>query len=280
MFSIKMFSIKARIVTATLVTLSLVPAAFGQQSQPTPSPAAAPVAAPASVVPDYVDFSGFKGKVFDVKYRDPRALVGALRPLGSGFKGSTIQYSDEFRTLTVRDFPENIGAIEEALKRLDVPQAAQPDIELRMHVLIATNVEGGSNQYPADVSDAVKQLQATLIYKSYHGVATIVQRAKDGTINLSGRGVAEVGGRILGADQPASAHYNYNIQSLGLSSDSTGGFTVQLRSASFNIGSPNFGEASINTSLSVRSGEKVVVGTATLGNKGLILVLSARVAKS
>jgi hypothetical protein len=275
-----MLSIKARIVTAILIALSLVPATFGQQSRPSPAPAATPVPAPAAATPDYVDFTGFKGKVFDVKYRDPRALMVALRPLGSGFKGSTIQYSDEFRTLTVRDFPENIAAIEEALKRLDVSQAAQPDIELRMHVLIATNVEGGSNQYSADVGDVVKQLQATLSYKSYYGVATIVQRAKDGTLGLSGRGVAEVGGRILGADQPASAHYSYNIQSLGLSSDSTGGFTVQLRSASFNIGSPSFGEASINTSLSVRSGEKVVVGTATLGNKGLILVLSARVAKS
>jgi type II secretory pathway component GspD/PulD (secretin) len=272
-----MFSIKARIATAIIITLSLVPATSGQQSQPTPSPAAAP----AATGPEYVDFTGFKGKVFDVKYRDPRALVQALRPLGSGFKGSTIQYSDEFRTLTVRDFPENIAAIEEALKRLDVSQAAQPDIELRMHVLIATNAEGVSNQYPADVSDVVKQLQATLSYKSYYSVATIVQRAKDGTISLSGKGVAEVGGRILGTDQSANAHYNYNIQSVTLTSDSPGAFTVQLRGASFNIGgSSSFGEASINTSLNVRSGEKVVVGTATLGNKGLILVLSARVAKN
>ncbi|HVG22201.1 MAG TPA: secretin N-terminal domain-containing protein [Blastocatellia bacterium] len=263
---------KLRAVATIIVALSLVTATFGQQ---TPAPVA-----PASG-PDYVDFSGFKGKVFDVKYRDPRALVQALRPLGSGFKGATIQFSDEFKTLTVRDFPENIAAIEEALKRLDVSQAAQPDIELRMHVLIATNAEGVGNQYPADVGDVVKQLQATLSYKSYYSIATIVQRAKDGTFDLSGKGVAEVSGRIIGADQPTNAHYSYRIQSITLTSDSPGGFTVHLRGASFNIGgSSSFGEASISTGLSVRSGEKVVVGTAALGNKGLILVLSARVARS
>jgi hypothetical protein len=271
-----MLTIKARIAIAIIITLSLVPATLAQQ-QPTPSPAVAPAAAG----PDYVDFTGFKGKVFDVKNRDPRALVQALRPLGSGFKGSTIQYSDEFRTLTVRDFPENIAAIEEALKRLDVLQAAQPDIELQMHVLIATNAEGVTNQYPADVSDVVKQLQATLSYKSYYSIATIVQRVKDGTINLSGRGIAEVVGRVIGAPQPINAGYGYSIQSTSLTSDSAGAFTVQLRGASFSLdGPPDLGHASIQTSLSVRSGEKVVVGTATLGNKGLILVLSAKVARN
>lgn len=270
-----MFSMKVRTATAIIMAVSLVPTTFGQQSQPAPTPAVAPAG------PDYVDFSGFKGKVFDVKYREPRALMQALRPLGSGFKGSTVQFSDEFRTLTVRDFPENIAAIEEALKRLDVSQAAQPDIELRMHVLMATNAEGVGNQYSPDVADVVKQLQATLSYKSYYSIATIVQRAKDGAINLSGRGVAEVSGRIVGSDQPASARYGYEIQSIMLTPDSAGAFTVELRRASFNLsGSSSFGEASINTSLSVRSGEKVVVGTAALGNKGLILVLSARVAKS
>src|SRR5262247_1689529 len=106
-----MLSLKSKTVIAIIVSLSLVPAAFSQgeqkqaQTQPTPAPAS-----------NYVDFSGFKGKVFDVKHRDPRALIEALRPLLSGFKGATIAYSDEFKTLSVRDFPENIAVVEEALK--------------------------------------------------------------------------------------------------------------------------------------------------------------------
>jgi hypothetical protein len=201
--------------------------------------------------------------------------------LGSGFKGATIQFSDEFRTLTVRDFPENIAAIEEALKRLDVSQAALPDIELRMHVLIATNAEGTTSQYPGDLGDVVKQLQTTLSYKSYYNFATVVQRAKDGTNNLSGRGVAEVTGQVISQAQPTSAHYSFNIQSIMLTSESPSAFTVQLRGINFEMSGPAvLGQTGINTSLSVRSGEKVVVGTATVGKLGLILVLSAKVAKN
>src|SRR5262245_43452377 len=243
-----------------------------QHSQNTPAPQAARG-------PDYVDFTGFKGKVFDVKYRDPRSLVMALQPLGSGFKGAGMQYSDEFKTLTVRDFPENIAAIEEALKRLDTPQSPQPDVELRMHVLIASNVEGVANQYPADIGDVIKQLQATLNYKSYSNVATVIQRVKVGSRNIGLNGIAEIPAKILEIDRPQSANYNFRAQSLGLATDGSGGSIIQLADQEFALNGPNVGQAQIKTDLNLRAGEKVVVGTATLGNKGLILVLSAKIIK-
>jgi len=156
-----MYSLRARTGLVIIVMVTLVPWASAQQAT-TPAPQPTPAR-----TPDYVDFTGFKGKVFEVKHRDPRSLVDALRVLGSGFKGSTISVSDEFKTLTVRDFPENLAAIEEALKRLDTPQPPQPDIELRMNVLLASNVDGIANQYPTDLGDVIKQLQAMLNYKSY-----------------------------------------------------------------------------------------------------------------
>jgi hypothetical protein len=66
-----------------------------------------------------------------------------------------------------------------------------------------------------------------------------------------------------------------------LTSESPSAFTVQLRGINFEMSGPAvLGQTGINTSLSVRSGEKVVVGTATVGKLGLILVLSAKVAKN
>ena len=272
-----MIRLRAKVATATFVALSLVSSVFGQQAQ-TPAPAQA--AAPAPRGPDYVDFSGFKGKVFDVKHRDPRTLIQALSALGSGFKGATLSYSNEFKTITVRDFPENIAAIEEALKRLDTPQPAQSDIELRMNVLLASNVEGVTAQVPADISDVVKQLQATLNYKSYSNVATILQRVKNGSMFINGRGTAEVSAQILGTQQPFMAGYGYDIRSIIFTPDATGAQVAQLENVSFHLEGPGpVGNAQIQTSLSVRGGEKVVVGTATMGNKGLILVLSARPGK-
>ena len=58
---------------------------------------------------NYVTASGFKNKVFEVKYRDPSSLANVLTRLTSGFKGAGITPNAEFKTLTVRDFPENIA---------------------------------------------------------------------------------------------------------------------------------------------------------------------------
>lgn len=269
-----MFSLKSRTVVVSIIALSLVPWVFAQQAT-TPAPQATPAR-----TPDYVDHTGFKGKVFDVKHRDPRSLIDALRVLGSGFKGATISFSDEFKTLTVRDFPENIAAVEEALKRLDTPQAPQPDIELRMNVLLATNVEGVVNQYPADLGDVIKQMQAMLNYKSYSNIATVAQRVRPGSRNIGINGNAEVAAKILEMELPQLANYGFRANNLVLGTDSTGGYTTQLHEAEFKLWLPGpGGQADIRTDISLRNGEKVVVGTATLGKKGLILVLSARVIK-
>jgi type II/III secretion system protein len=275
-----MFLSKTRLATAAITVLSLVTAVFAQQAQPTTTtPTPQPTAARG---PDYVDSSGFKGKVFDVKHRDPRSLVDALRPLGSGFKGATIAYSGEFKTLTVRDFPENIAAIEEALKRLDKPDPLPPDIEVRMNVLIASSIAGVVNEYPNDLGDVVKQMQATLNYKSYSNIATVVQRVRVGSRNLSLSGSAEVSAKILEIERPQNAIYRCSVGELSLTSDPSGGYTVQLNDTRFDMqgsAGPYIGQANIRTDISLRNGEKVVVGTATLGNKGLILVLSARIIK-
>src|SRR5262245_17139579 len=61
---------------------------------------------------------GLQSRVFQVKYRPLEDLLHVLRPLASGVKGTNVSESEEFRTITVRDFPENIADIEGALKRL------------------------------------------------------------------------------------------------------------------------------------------------------------------
>src|SRR5262249_26334131 len=94
-------------ITSLAVFLLLAPPELAGQAGDTPRAAAAPQPAPNA--PDYVDFTGFKNRIFDVKHRDPQSLVFVLRPLGSGFKGATMSASPEYRTISVRDFPENLA---------------------------------------------------------------------------------------------------------------------------------------------------------------------------
>jgi hypothetical protein len=257
--------------------------------QPAPAQAAP---APPPRAPEYVEEKGFKGKVFELKNRNPEGLWEVLRPLGSGFKGATMSTNREFRTITVRDFPENIAAIEEAIKRLDVPEAAQPpqpsrpDVEFHVHVLIATDAPAGPQDLPAELTDVVKQLQATLRYKGYSLMTSSVQRAKDRAPGVSSSGVVDP--KLFSVSVPPGnpIFYRYHIGGVSLEPTAAGPSRVQLGRFDFNVRLPlptekgvRYEDVGFSTPVGLREGEKVVVGTTTMGDKGLVVALSVKVIK-
>jgi hypothetical protein len=239
---------------------------------------------------DSVSEKGFKGKVFEVKHREPYSLVKAVSALGSGFKGAQITSNEEFKTITVRDFPENIATIEEALKRLDTPQAPRPDIEFRIHVLIGSATAGQGEEVPADLKDVVNQLQSMLKYKNYSLMVSALHRTKEGGAGVSNNGVAE--SKLFNTVSVPSGNqifYDYFINQISLDSSTSAGMTVQIGQLGFSlriplvIGAPNspiqYQNVGFRSPVSLREGEKVVVGTTTMGDKGLIVVLTAKVNK-
>jgi hypothetical protein len=267
-----MFTAKLKTLAPALLIVTLcAAAAHAQQSQPTPNSS-----------DNYVTFTGFKNRVFDVRNRTPEDLIPVLKLLTSGFKGAQVSASNEFRTIVVRDFPENIAAIEDALKRLDTPEAARPDIELRMHVLIASNSEAALSPFPADLKDVIAQLRSTLNYNNYNLLTSIVQRTKESRGFhpgfLQGSGGAQA---VTPAGQQVDYNYSFEAHSLELTMGSAGSpATVQLGNFSFNLGGPSSsGSVRIHSDVSMREGEKIVVGTAGLRDKALILVMTARVIK-
>lgn len=240
------------------------------------SPAQQPEPSPAQNQPDSPSQRGFKSRIFEVKYRDPNSLLNALYQLGSGFKGSAMSANTEFRTITVRDFPENIATVEEALKRLDVPGAPRPNIELHMHVLIASNASSTTTEAPADLKDVLTQLRGTLNYRTYELAASIVQRLTETPRGLQGTGVAEIPSGNPGTPN-ASAVYEYFINNVSLLQNATGAASVQI--AEFTFVTLDKERAKVQTALNLRDGEKVVVGTATLRNRALVIVLTAKLIK-
>jgi hypothetical protein len=280
-------SFRNRIVTAGLIGLSLVttlavaPMTLGQAAQ-APPPAQA---APAAKGSDYVEEKGFKGRIFEIKYRDPVVLFQVVRPLGSGFKGATVSFDKQYRTLTVRDFPENIAAIEEAIKRLDTPEAPRPDIEFSVHVLIASSSSGGSEDYPAELGDVVKQLKSALKYKSYALMTSGIHRAKEGPGGVGNSGVAESNLFSNVPTPPNPIFYEYSLEAISIDSGS-GAPTVQVGEFRFNMRVPlNLGTSvqyqnvGFKSPVGLRQGERVVVGSTTMGDKGLVVVVSAKVLK-
>ena len=260
-------------MTAVVLVLVVNSASFAQQ--PTPVAQTKPE-------DDFVTERGFKSKVFTINHRDVSSLGAVLGPLLSGFKGATISANQEFKTLTVRDFPENLATIEEVIKRLDTPAAPRPNIELHMHVLVASNTSANvtsTAEVPAELKDVLKQLRGTLNYGNYELATSVVQRLTQTQRGLRGKGTAE----ITRSPTPAGSvnlPYEYFINSVTLASTPTGAPIVQIGEFTFSTGltsSTLDNRTQVQTALNLHDGEKVVVGTAAFGDRALIIVLTANV---
>jgi hypothetical protein len=235
---------------------------------------------------EYVTQKIFQNRVFDIKNRDPLALSRVLAPLTSGFRGAVVSPNQEFRTITVRDFPENIAVIEEAIRRLDTPEAQRPAIEFRVHLLVASNDEAAAGRYPAELSDVVKQLQSALGMKSFTLMGSQVVRGREGNWDTWNKGVADF---KLAGDTQASKNpvfYNYSIRQVTL--DTAGGQArVQVGEFNMNMRVPlslgpdklAYEEIGFKNPVALRDGERVVVGTTNIADKNIVVVISATTTK-
>jgi hypothetical protein len=222
----------------------------------------------------------FKNKVFTIQHRDPRLILSAVKLLGSGFQGADLSMNDELRTITVRDFPENIATIEEAIARLDKPAAAAPDMELKISVLIGSKTPLATNATaPDDLAPVIKQLQSTLSYAHYGLLTTTVHRSKTG-IGIEGSGVAE--STLLGikTTDTRPIFYTYKLRGVSVSSEKldVDNFEFSMRvPLELGAGNVQYQNVGFQTPVAVKQGEKVVIGTTTMNDKALVVVVTAKV---
>lgn len=238
-------------------------------------PSPAPRAPEASKEESFVTEKGFASRVFEVKHREPGDLAAVLRPLGSGYRGAVVSANRDFKTITVRDFPENIAAIEAAFKRLDVAEAARKDVELRLWVLVASNGEPASGRFPEDLKEAVTALKSTLTYSNYSLAGSFVQRVRDGARGIRGEGVTDLSQASPGKASGKKMQLEYGINALSLDGGESAGSAIRLDGFSLTL--VGDGRAQLKTDVTLRDGEKVVVGTSTVQDRGLVVVVSARV---
>lgn len=274
-----MFRLYLRLyVIAWFVIFACAVCAVGQEPTPTPDATTSGGNAAAAARARDRDASDLASRVFELKHRSPEAMLPVLRPLGTNDAVFTV--SREFKTITVRDFPENLRQIEAAIRRLDVPEAIARDIELRFYVLIASNSDATNAQtarYPAELGQAVKQLRTTLNYRNYDLVSSLIQRAKEGGRSSGSGSFLYLATNAQNAANTVSANFQYETGALDLRAGAGGAAIVHLQRFNFTAVTPREGNPSVSTELDIREGEQVVVGTATFGDRALILVLSARV---
>ncbi len=225
----------------------------------------------------------FQVKLFEVKHKSSGTLANAIMALGSGRPNSRIDPNDNLKTITVRDLPENIAAIEVALKRLDVPDPAPVSIQTQIYLISASDEVGDSAPFPKEIEPVIAQLKATLKYKNYRFVTTFINRVNDG-------GTIESNGTW----QPSSSSNNptfmqYRMSQVRLATDNTGKEAIRIGKFNFglriplqlNQGSTQYQDVGLTTELSLSEGGLSVVGTANMrsADDALIVVVSAKKVK-
>lgn len=253
-----------------------------------PSPKATVATTSPTPEPERVVNKDLKTQIFEVKHRDPDALARVLRGLSSFEKGTQINSDRSFKTITVRDYPENVTVIERALTRLDVPEKLPANLEFQLHIITASRSGRATEQMPKNLAPVVAELQKTLQYSNYSYVTTVFNRAQDGK-EIEAQGSIELNPALT----TNKTFYNYKLTDIQLGTDEANNEMVQVRRMAFGMRTPtlvkardgkeatDYVEASILTGLSLREGEQVVVGTANIGNSddAVILVVSVKKVK-
>jgi hypothetical protein len=246
------------------------------QAKTEDKPAPKPPAAKAAPTPDVEIVQ----KVFEIKHADVERLAQVLNVFG-GY----ISPNRELRVIGVRVPQGVLPAVEESIRRLDVPPPAPQNVELTAYQLLASDQETSDSSIPSDLEAVIKQLKATFSYKGFRSLDTVVVRSRN---NQEGqvKGVA----RLTPSDRSYPVNYTFGYKAASILSDERGR-SVRVDGLRLNAQVPvgrqvgdgrtdyHYTEAGFVTDVDIREGQKVVVGKATVdgSNQALILVITAKV---
>jgi hypothetical protein len=215
-------------------------------------------------------------KVFTIKHGDVNAIAKTL----SIFPFTVpLQPNRELGVIGVSAPVGLLPAIEETIRRLDVPPPTPQNVELTVYLLLGSDQEGS---VATELESVVKQLKMTFGFKGFHTLDTLVVRSRDG------RGAFVKGIAQLGSGTANSSPYHFRYQAARILPGEKGR-SIRLDglafSASIVTGRDGAGvvtrsdDAGFGADVDVREGQKVVVGkTAVEGtNTGLMLVITAKV---
>jgi hypothetical protein len=173
----------------------------------------------------------------------------------------------------------------------------ETNLDTQLYLLIGTNQEVDDSRMPGTLEPVIKQLRSSLPFKNYRLAATLINRVKnDGRLSLQWAGGPL---QVAGATSPQTPTFSeFKVNSVKLVTDSNGREVVRMEGFRFGARIPiqtgtamasngpmapiiNYENTGLNTDISMREGEPVVVGTLNVGPSGdaIILVMTARRAK-
>ena len=123
-------------------------------------------------------------KLVVLKYADPQAVENLLRNFGI-----LTRVDPRLKVITLAGPANRVTTAEEAIKQLDVPAAAQKDIDLTVYFVVGTDQSNFTgNPIPADLQSTVAALKSTFAFKTYGLLDVLSLRTRSGAgASTSGR---------------------------------------------------------------------------------------------
>lgn len=215
-------------------------------------------------------------KLFVLKYADPQQLSNLLRVFDAQTTPNT-----GFHALAIRANENAMTAIEEAIKRLDVPTAAQRDVDLTAQLVLgAEAADQAGSALPKDLETVVAQLRQTFPFKTYGLLDVLTLRSRTGgngqTSTTSAGGAVPVNGQA----QPVDS--SLNINSISVEGDGAtvriDGFNMQSLVPYSAGNSMQVHRLNLRTDLDIKEGQKVVIGRLGINpSQALFVVLTAKI---
>jgi len=173
-------------------------------------------------------------------------------------------------------------------------QEDETSLDTQLYLLVATNQDVGEARLPPALDSVIRQLRTSLPFKNYRLAATLINRVK----NNSRLNLKWIGGPLVpsGAVSASTPSFNeFKVNNVKIVRDAGSQRLVRMEGFGFGVRIPiittstfasngppapvvNYEGTGLNTDISMREGESVVVGTLNIGPSGdaIILVMSAR----
>jgi hypothetical protein len=223
-------------------------------------------------------------KVFVLRHVGKRGLAEILQVFPATITFATLGPVPN-DAIGVSAAPGVMAAIEETIKRLDVPPAPQKDIELTGYVLEALSQPLESARVPSELEGVVAQLKRTFSYAEYRLLDTLILRGSEkARLQADAVGADEQGRSIqyglrVASAQVLTAEEGPTVRLTRLNFEARIPIPVRPRQADGSNESFQYRTVGVHADVEIRAGQRVVVGKSGVADpsKAIILVLSAKV---
>lgn len=205
-------------------------------------------------------------RIIEVKYLDYNFIGGLLRQYKSAWGKVSMMPRDN--RVIIEDTPETVAKLLEMIKELDIRPL---DLQFNMDLIVASldPEEGIHKELRND--KVIKEMQSMLKYRSFNLLDTTLIKVQDQTESnqrLGGEGMS----------------FRLRLRPRYIKDDRGDSFNIDLslyRMMGINGEGKEITSNLVSTTLTLKNGERTVVGVSKLdgGDKALVLILSGKVLK-